>query len=239
MDGPSSTPPDAIRPSASETRALLPTLEVAPNPRQQRKIMGTLLTNAPGSLSAPDIPISNSEHAIFLERVRNGAIGRPQVDSMLSRVNTPFGNNPELLLEQARRTLGELSPNNQGRAIIAQITGRGMDARDALTPQDVLDFFQANPLPSDFEQTVGADFLSKLEAVNGPDKTAEYRESMARMMRTLYGKRMEYWEQYKLLEKDAGSAQKPKAPASKYIPGVPNQGNDLDDPTLMGPWKRG
>lgn len=232
MDG-SSTPFDSVKPRPELPEVGAPGKEkIIADPRQQRKLI-CALEGDDNAISKQDAAVSYVDYAKFLEKIRKGAVTKPQVNEVLSRIATPFGSNPELFPEQAKHVLADLSPNSQGRAIIAYFTKNDMSLRDSLTPEDVLKFFNDNPLPSDFQDTLGADFLSELEVSNSSEKVAEYKDSMRGMMRTVFGKRMEYSDQWRLL-KEASGVDKPK-PRPNYTSGVPNQGNNLNDPTIMGP----
>ena len=154
-------------------------------------------TNTP-----PQLP--SRDQALFFLRLVNNEINQADIDDMLLRVKAPLSEgNPFVDINAVNIPAAEmmrvgLENNRQGKAIIADMVGKGMENRDLITAADLAAIFRRDPTPAIFEGNLET-FLSGLAKVNSPSKIEEYKASARRLEIAMYGDRFLIWEQTKAL----------------------------------------
>lgn len=180
--------PENFEESKDNAEAFVKETETAPNYRQQRKIMGYMLSDGKVStiLSAFDVPITQSERDEALKKISQTASSQT-TNEMLNRISTGLGSDPAP--ERITEIFGMLD-NTKAREIIATIQTGNFGNSDRVTPDSISEILKMYPMPGDIE-TIFADdnYIPK--------------DNVRDFLKNLYGKRWEYWEQLKLLQKEA------------------------------------
>ena len=196
-----------------------PKAENAPDFRQQNKIIKIIESGNLDALNQPMAAVSGDERESFFKKVREGAVDPQGLDDrIIKHIGAPFTGEKGVagLLEAFRnnpRLLEDFSP----------VLQRGLYERGRnITPHQIaeahlVEFIKAFPTPKTFD----AKFIDgRLQGLEDEIKTAEpgraenlkmelslqkqlERGTYPRLKAAIYGKRNEYWEQSKLLLKDA------------------------------------
>ena len=168
--------------------------------RQERKTVAALLYGNE-YLGYPDVQLNNGDEERLLSEMRSGRVGENEERGMLLAIRDPIAQ-----FGADRVTMGISGDKHRSR-ILAQMSGRGFENWQTVDSQDLMRFMQRFPTPLDFEET-SEDFLDILGRTNSAQKVAEYRLAMDEFKQGVYGKRQEYWERIKALEKKSGRGQK-------------------------------
>lgn len=172
--------------------------------RQQRKIVAAMLSSEDQLnpiLAAHDISVSEQN----LNTVLEGMAERPeearakehQILSMIRSPLQPAVGGPEVVAEQ----IAYGSPKHE-RRILGRMSSAGFEGWDNVNVRNVMEVAESLPTPIEYEQQVGA-FLEEIRRHNTNAKYQDYVKSAQNLEQKLYGKRLEYWNQMKVLEGEA------------------------------------
>jgi hypothetical protein len=189
-----------------------------------------IATNTPPQLPPRD-------HALFFLKLVKNEIDQADIDDMLLRVKAPLSEGNPFVdinvvnIPAAEKVRANLEDNNQGKAIIAGMVGKGMEKRDSITAADLAAIFRRDPTPAIFEGNLET-FLDRLAKINPPSKIAEYRVSARRLEIAMYGDRFFIWEQVKALLLKGGrksflprTATRARNELRSWLTGAPNSEN--------------
>lgn len=195
--------------------------EAASDARQQNKIIKTIESGNLEALNQPLAAVSAGERDSFFDKVLAGVITEETLDSDLVRnIGAPFSG-----LDGAQKLHEELQNNQRvqrdvGEAIRATLYDKNAVHRKDWqpTPEEVGRFVQMYPTPHAFDKALVGNRLQELQAAFEQEQSPgrrdalkmeitlqkqKEREMYPHLRTTLYGKRNEYWEQSKLLLKEA------------------------------------
>lgn len=172
------------------------------NARQQDKLIKFLATNEARHLYERSVELTDDERERVLEKLAFDQIAPEKLRELLLAIETPIektGNpkNPTELFEK-------IEMSKQIRGLIARGVYGDPRRRDALTAADLGALYEKYQDPASLEDTM-LPFLFEIETYNGPAKRKEYEDCLRALLATVYGKRHNYWEQMKLLRRDAES----------------------------------
>lgn len=176
---------------------------VAPNPRQQSKIIRYFETSNADVLFGGDLETTQDEREAFLQTLAENGIPNQKIIDLLVTIRPPISSEPDK--SNPVGLFNRVSLSSQSKAILAHYTHGTISAREDLKPSDLADFVQLYPEPLSFEATTEP-FLSGIEYANSPEKRLEYQASLETFKQTVYGKRQEYWDQLKLLISEAAES---------------------------------
>lgn len=170
--------------------------------RQQRKIIAMLDASRDGGfvdtrmLSQSDAEVSDGQREGVLERMADGRITDAQkrqiIDDIRGLIQFKGG---------AEKVMDGMTEKHE-RRILSSMSGRGFDSWQVADTVDLTEFVRKYPNPADFERDSNA-FLDMIESGNGAGKRREYEEAMDSFKHRVYGKKYEYWNQIRVLEKES------------------------------------
>lgn len=173
--------------------------------RQQRKIIAAFLSGKNGEpnydiISERDVDLPQGGREEFLDQIRNGIIQLADENKLIRAIESP-------VTKFGLEGVGKRFTDKHEFRILGQMSAgvEGFRNWQHLNLDNLRGFLERYPLPSDFERdSVG--FLAGIEAMNGKQKRDEYEQAMRSFKQKVYGKRYEYWEQFKALNNEAYSS---------------------------------
>lgn len=174
--------------------------EVAPDTRQQDKVIAFIRSGDSEVMKQDEVEVKGIVRNEFLQKVADGKIGDLEFEKALRQVDSPASR--ELTEDNLENLFGKVSENRRALGIIAELASGDFSKRDSVTSADLGAFIEKFPNPSDLEAVAG-EFLSKVEEQNSPQKRQEYEVSLQKLAEVIYGKRLEYHRQIKLLRNEA------------------------------------
>lgn len=207
--------------SFPEPNALEEEQEVSKSERQQSKIIKIIENGDLDVLEQPPTKISNDERDSFLKQVQEGTVTEETLDSNVIRnIAAPFSGEEGVrgLYEKLQMDLRLL--DYVGDAIKEGLFDHDMRILQDWRPtaEELGRFVEKYPTPLAFDKAFITDQLERiqaqLETTTNPQSQELLKKSISllqqrekrrypRMREVLYGKRNEYWEQGKLLLKEA------------------------------------
>ena len=190
--------PDARTPEAPQDDDAL---------RQQRKIIAYMHSGDPRILEEHDVHVTANERHDVIWGLAQGNISADHIRGLLAHIPTP-ADSDQATRRTGNREIGvrhvfdRLAPDDQLRAILADFSREDPNQRNSVTPADVEAFLTHKPDPSALEPEI-EQFLAQIELDNDAVKRAIYEAKMRVFLQTVYGKRYDYWEQFKLLQREA------------------------------------
>ena len=188
--------------------------------RQKRKILGAYALGFNGRVNADairqhDVTIDAETHADLIDKIAAGQIGGlSQKRELLANIMGPM-QDPE----NARAVLSTISSKHEKR-ILAAMSPAGFNNWENVSSDDLKAFVAEYPTPMDFQE-MSDGFLQEIEKYNGSEKRAEYEAAMTSFMKKVYGKKQEYWEQMRALDKEADTVRDrhERERSAEWIPG--------------------
>lgn len=186
-------------------------IEPVENETQQAKLIAALLSGDSNQLARQDITVHLGARQEYMERITRGEITLEDKKRLLLQIASPrekYGAegvmNGIVYDGQTGKPMqvSGIGDNRQMRRILSMTTGAGFDDFDGMGAQDVNKFWAKYPTPADFE-AASEEFLGMIQEANSLQKYQEYQRSMAQFKKVMFGKRQEYWDQMKLLDKEA------------------------------------
>ena len=173
--------------------------------RQQRKIIAAFLTAMDGhvgmkAIADHDASLPEGAREEVLDRINNGKIDRLLERDLLRSVSSSMD------LDGAPAVMSSLTDKHEYR-IASWMSGHGFNEYASLEPRNLEDLYSAYPTPLDFEYALPG-LVKHIREYNGDQKAAEYQAAGESLMQKMYGKQCEYWEQVKVLNKEAAEKKK-------------------------------
>ncbi|HLC95042.1 MAG TPA: hypothetical protein VJH89_01010 [Patescibacteria group bacterium] len=195
-----------IPPSGDDSK---PDQDTIPNERQQNKIVAVFERKNFDLISRDAIEdVSEYEREYFLQKMAKRTITTQELSSFLARVGiTP--QTYEKHKDTFTKICAPLLENKRIRTLVAELVRKDTQKYEDIVIQDMMCLLQWYPDPLTLENEA-QEFLDEIENNNSPQKRQQYVDALTQLMRGLYGKRQEYYEQIKLLraegEKKYGSS---------------------------------
>ena len=191
--------------------------------RQQSKIVKVIEGNDPNVINEPAATISSEERESFLQKIADGSLDDVALDTKVIReIGSPFsGASGIARLRQQLVTSGNASKFLEVAEEALYGPNRRIRENDVSTPEhgqeEMTLFLERYPTPHSFDEKLIGNRLQQMEGeyrrVNDPNRKAilgmeiaaqrQKERTYAKLKPLLYGKRNEYWEQVKLLKKEA------------------------------------
>lgn len=173
---------------------------IQPSTRQQNKLIMAFLTNNTQILGQEKVDdVKTEQRKRFLDSILDEG-GRKKLQSLLRSIRAPFYTESEI-----PGLFNKVSENQQMLGIICFMPPKqdmSLTQRGSLTSNDLKNFVEKYPDPMALEEDIEA-FFSLIEFRNSKQKREEYEKSFQNFSRIIYGKRQEYYEQIRLLLKEA------------------------------------
>jgi len=182
---------------------------VAPDPRQRRKIVGSLFN--PHIIRQPDAHISENQIETFIMEVARKLVtsaDRQTIEKAFRELVAKVSGN--ILTLKYRPIFEKIRRDRRLTGILAYFTRGSLYRRDEVRELDVLVFLKKYPDPYNFQYDA-RDFLDIIRLFNPPGKRKIYETTLQTFMKLLYGKQYEYLMQINLIKRDAGQVYREKA----------------------------
>jgi hypothetical protein len=183
-----------------------------PNPRQQDKIVATFERTG-YSVNQGDVAATPSERASFSQKLASGEITKAEKDTFIKGMASDIER--KAMKGRGQEIIDDLEgyPNyGQIQAIMLAVTQpnlvKNQEFDNWIIKRAHMGFDQAMAItakygnPRDFE--AAAEPFMRIMREDYPKKAEQYDKSLKVFENVVYGKRYEYSEQLKLLEKEAG-----------------------------------
>ncbi len=191
------------------------------NEKQQSKIIASLESGYIGFASESEA-IEESQRDEYLKKIAEGKIGEKDYKKVLQNVRPPIFqekdiSNPTQLYES-------ISENEHQQALIAKITKGSVNEKENVTPKEIYTILRKYHDPISFEKDLN-NYLTQLEKQKSPEFRAKYEKVLQpnNLMHKMFGKQQEYYEQIKLMEKEAKEKYSTKPDKPKPEPEQPEQ----------------
>ncbi|MDO4611856.1 MAG: hypothetical protein Q4B29_00090 [Candidatus Saccharibacteria bacterium] len=170
--------------------------------RQERKIIGYLLSGDTQVLVAPDVAISQGMREEFLESLAEGEFGEDAERGMLEKIRGPI-DIPERGAG-GERMFGKIMADPWQKQLFSFCMGR--EVEEAQGGGAVKEFLASEggdlATPVGFEKK-RAEIFEYLKPLANETQMEKYLEAMDGLEKTLYGKRFEYYRAFEGLKEEA------------------------------------
>ncbi len=182
-----------------------------PNLRQQEKIIACFERDDARLLRTSEVSVSRAEAQSFYGKLAKNRISPERVSNFLKHIKSPVPYLEESSVylyedmsgyENFRHIQAFISVGNSAALERGRVDKNAFHNRENVDFEDLEGFLEKYPEPSAFEKKIQP-LLDLIESENGFRKRLAYEDSLRVFMRMTYGKRYEYWEQYKMLQKEA------------------------------------
>ncbi|MDQ1353425.1 MAG: hypothetical protein QG657_3731 [Acidobacteriota bacterium] len=183
--------------------------DVTPDPRQRRKIVGSLFN--PHIIWQPDTHISENEIETFIMDVARKLVtsaDKQSIEKDFQELVAKVRGN--ILTLKCFPIFEKIRRDKHLTGILAYFTRGSLYRRDEVQELDVLVFLKKYPDPYGF-QYEAQDFLDIIHLFNPPGKRKIYEKNLQTFMKLLYGKQYEYLMQINLIKREAGQIYSEKA----------------------------
>jgi len=171
---------------------------VEPNPRQQDKIVAIIDNDNLNIINEREVRLQDGEREEFLKKLASGKINEYNLRQIVYALRGPI----DYIGGRGRLTNSLLSGNKYMRGFLAHFARDNVGLSGYLEFQDVVEFLERYPDPISFEGAV-SNFLDGVEHTGSSQERQGYESSLRDFMHTVYGKKLEYYEQIKLLQAEA------------------------------------
>ena len=205
-------------PEAKDAGEVRETRETMPDLRHRRKLLqifnwkagqANLDLSNPNSVKSrqfstllkckdlPELDLSTKESLLY--DIKDGVIGKTDEKWLLEKIADPIN----LPNEGPDHILNSLT-GKQEKRILASFSITGFDNYEQVDKASLNDFLTNYPTPIEFDE-ISTAFVKRSGDVNGAAKEAEYRKSMDSFKHKVYGKRYEYHQAFKELQREAAN----------------------------------
>lgn len=196
-------------PGAAHSENIFLPEDVTPDPRQRRKIVGSLFN--PHIIWQPDTHISENEMETFIMDVARKLVtsaDKQSIEKAFRGLIAKVSGN--ILTLKYRPIFEKLKRDRHLTGILAYFTRGSLYRRDEVQELDVLVFLKKYPDPYNFQYDA-QEFLDIIHLFNPPGKRKIYEKNLQTFMKLLYGKQYEYLMQINLIKREAGQVYHEKA----------------------------
>jgi len=179
------------------------TLKIEPNEYQQNKIIAALNSQNFDILFGEAVENSDERRKEFLQKLSGGEIKEEDIKKLILSIRPPIQeekdpNNPIKLF-------GKVSNHehyHQMTSFLAELAIGDFNRGRELNPTNLAELLQRYPDPITFEKATQK-ILKEIGSKISLEKYNEFKKSLEELNLILYGKRAEYYNQIKLLQKEA------------------------------------
>ena len=196
---------------------------IAPNLRQQDKLIKVILTGNTDLFSQSSVDVSPQERDSLLYYVSNQSVDDRHFNNAIYWIKGPRD------LQSVEDIFNRNINNDEhSRHILTAATGVGFKNYNAVNSHTLEAFFNRFPQPFNFDEFSKV-FLADIKAQNLPQKYQEYLQSMHDFKHAVYGKKQEYYDQAKLLRAEAARRFPPAQRQEQYQEQYQYQAESMDN----------
>ena len=177
-----------------------------PNLNQQDKIIAAINKNDLSYLGHLYVDVEPDERADFIDAMSRGEVTDVDFTKVLRKIASPMDRalkSDDKMDEVFNGVTSDcISGNRQMMGVVAYFVRHNMSKRNEVNQDDIKEFYSMYPDPIVLKEPVDS-FINQLSAVNNDKKVDEYKSSIDRLEKTLYGKRYEYAKQIELLKNES------------------------------------
>ena len=177
-----------------------------PNRNQQDKIIAAIDKDDLSYLGHLYVRVEQNERNGFIDAISKGEITDTDFTRVLRKIASPMDyalESDDKMDEIFNNVTDDRVPGNrQMMGVVAYFVKHNMSKRNEVNQGDLKEFYSMYPDPIALKEPVDS-FIDQFSAVNNDKKVDEYKSSIDRLEKTLYGKRYEYAEQIELLKKES------------------------------------
>ncbi len=177
---------------------------VMPDSRQQNKIVAILSSGDYDLLDQKEVRISQKEREKLLKDIANGKLSADKRTSFLKQINCPvlYEDDPKNPMKLYRSILFFRRKHFDMHAMVSELIGK---TDGSITPAELGAFLGQNPEPSSLEDKIN-EIVARhsKDADNHNEAQRKWQSFVDATMNLLYGKRYDYYRQFKYLEEEAG-----------------------------------
>ena len=204
----------------------IPVERVAPDARQQNKIIWILMLGDASILGKPPPDIAPEEREQFLQRLAAGTIPAESIQQLVAGILSSAA-------KDKKEVFKWISENQKYRWLLDALLRMRAPIPDPdrlrITAEDLEEFLRRYPDPAVFAEKA-ASFLPELEpyfgrafSINPAERAAIFAINVRALCVLIYGKQQVYWEQFELLEDEAAerypaAAQPEEMPTASLVP---------------------
>jgi len=193
------------------------TLKTEPNKYQQDKIIAALSSQNPDILFGGAVEISDEQREKFLQKLSDEEIKEEDIKKLILNIRPPI--QEEKNPDNPIKLFGKISNhehNHPMTSFLAELAIGDFNKGKELNPKNLAELLQKYPDPMTFEKATQK-ILKEIGSKISLEKYNEFKKSLEELNLILYGKRAEYYNQIKLLQKEAweNNQTKDKIPYTK------------------------
>jgi len=179
------------------------TLKIEPNEYQQNKIIAALNSQNSDILFGEAVENSDERRKEFLQKLSGGEIKEEDIKKLILNIRPPIQeekdpNNPIKLFGKVLNH----EHYHQMTSFLAELAIGDFNRGRELNPTNLAELLQRYPDPITFEKATQK-ILKEIGSKISLEKYNEFKKSLEELNLILYGKRAEYYNQIKLLQKEA------------------------------------
>jgi len=193
------------------------TLKTEPNKYQQDKIIAALSSQNFDILFGEAVENSDERRKEFLQKLSGGEIKEEDIKKLILNIRPPI--QEEKNPDNPIKLFGKVSNhehNHPMTSFLAELAINDFNKGKELNPKNLAELLQKYPDPMTFEKATQK-ILKEIGSKISLEKYNEFKKSLEELNLVLYGKRAEYYNQIKLLQKEAweNNQTKDKIPHTK------------------------
>ncbi|MBR5419176.1 hypothetical protein IK110_02925 [Candidatus Saccharibacteria bacterium] len=179
--------------------------------RQERKLIAQILMPESNALAEHDVEISPEAEKGAFEKITSDDFTRKDLNEILTKIGTPVHKyGAEAVFNNA------FAGRDAELMLLAQFSDH-MGEYSSCSAQDVENFLKEFPSPADFE-SYAEDYVNGVAADSDPDVAKQFRQASENLKAAMYGKRQEYYDTFKGLEKRAYETERSKERPFELLP---------------------
>ena len=179
------------------------TLKIEPNEYQQNKIIAALNSQNSDILFGEAVENSDERRKEFLQKLSGGEIKEEDIKKLILNIRPPI--QEEKNPDNPIKLFGKVSNHehyHQMTSFLAELAIGDFNRGRELNPTNLAELLQRYPDPITFEKATQK-ILKEIGSKISLEKYNEFKKSLEELNLILYGKRAEYYNQIKLLQKEA------------------------------------
>ena len=178
------------------------TAEQQKRENQERQLMAQILMPESNAMAESNVEISAESEEAALEKIASDDFTRDDINKILTSLDTPAH-------EQGSKAVfaDMLAGHDAELMMLANFVGHENYAD--CSAGDIARFLEKFPSPADFE-SYAEDYVNGVAADSDPDVAEQFKQASENLKAAMYGKRQEYYDTFKGLEKRAYEAERSK-----------------------------
>jgi len=178
-------------------------LKIEPNEYQQNKIIAALNSQNSDILFGEAVEISDEQREKFLQKLSGEEIKEEDIKKLILNIRPPIQEEKDP--DNPIKLFGKVSNHehyHQMTSFLAELAIGDFNRGRELNPPNLAELLQRYPDPITFEKATQK-ILKEIGSKISLEKYNEFKKSLEELNLILYGKRAEYYNQIKLLQKEA------------------------------------